>query len=302
MFPQKVACTCNILILLFYLHTFIIVVPEEVLTRGPVVMEVYNNALAEGKTLVKRLSLMVIGQVEAGKTSLKKSLKGIYFNPDEESTVGIDVDPSHFKLTKEIWKVGGKDQEANSVMAISFEHQAARFMANKLKEREKDSEKKRAHVTSDKSYGNVWFESAIAVVPTMTEAPLREPSKNPDQIQTLENSAGPSPPSEDSPGPSPASEDSSWPIPDDTTTVTPPEQEFEEIAALAETLLQDEGLENEDVYSMLWDFAGQSVYYVTHVLFLTGKAIYLLVYDLSQNPHDTAKPPLKQGVYKKFAD
>ena len=284
------------------MHSFIIVVLKAVLTRGPVAMEVYINALAERETLVKRVPLMLIGQAEAGKTSLKKSLKGICFNPEEESTVGIDVDLFHFKLTKEIWKVGETDQEANSVMAISFEHQAARSIANNLKERGKDSEKKRAHVTSDKSYDNVWFESAIAVMPTMTEAPLCEPSKSPDQIQTPENSAGPSPASEDSPGPSPASEDSSWPIPDDTTTFTPPEQDFEEIAVLAETLLQDEGLENKDVYSILWDFAGHSVYYVTHALFLTARAIYFLVYDLSQNPHDTAKPRVKQGVYKKFAE
>jgi len=52
----------------------------------------------------------------------------------------------------------------------------------------------------------------------------------------------------------------------------------------------------------MWDFAGQSVYYVTHPLFLTARAIYLLGYDLSQNPNDIAKPVVKQGVYKNFQD
>ena len=30
----------------------------------------------------------------------------------------------------------------------------------------------------------------------------------------------------------------------------------------------------------MWDFAGQSDYYVTHKIFLSPAAIYLLVYDL----------------------
>ena len=58
--------------------------------------------------------------------------------------------------------------------------------------------------------------------------------------------------------------------------------------------------DKEDIYSILWDFAGQSVYYVTHPLFLTRRAIYFLVYDLSRNPSDKATPLVKQGVYKEF--
>ena len=41
---------------------------------------------------------MLIGQDRAGKTSLKKSLIGLPFNPIEESTVGIEVDPSVFQV------------------------------------------------------------------------------------------------------------------------------------------------------------------------------------------------------------
>ena len=53
---------------------------------------------------------------------------------------------------------------------------------------------------------------------------------------------------------------------------------------------------------MMWDFAGQSVYYVTHPLFLTRRAIYFLVYDLSKNPRDKATSLVKQGVYRKIED
>ena len=62
--------------------------------------------------------------------------------------------------------------------------------------------------------------------------------------------------------------------------------------------MEDEG----GIFSVLWDFGGQLVYYATHPLFLTSRAIYLLVYDLSQNPSETAKPVVKQGVYRTFED
>ena len=47
---------------------------------------------------VYRGRIMLLGQARAGKTSLKKSLLGISFNPDEESTVGVEVDPSKFEV------------------------------------------------------------------------------------------------------------------------------------------------------------------------------------------------------------
>lgn len=60
--------------------------------------------------------------------------------------------------------------------------------------------------------------------------------------------------------------------------------------------------DEKDIYSVLWDFGGQSVYYVTHPLFLTPRAVYLLVYDLSRNPYDKANPLVKQGMFKKLED
>ena len=69
-------------------------IPREIHLRGPRALKAYYKALEEGQTRVRRIPLMLIGQDRSGKTSLKKSLKGIPFNPREDSTVGIDVDPS----------------------------------------------------------------------------------------------------------------------------------------------------------------------------------------------------------------
>ena len=95
-------------------------VPPEIVVRGRLALKAYNKALAEGKTFDKRVPVMLIGRNQSGKTSLKKSLRGQPFNQSEESTVGIDVDPSHFELSTEIWTIPEKDQETKA--SISYEH------------------------------------------------------------------------------------------------------------------------------------------------------------------------------------
>jgi len=111
--------------------------PLEIRSRGRLAVEAYNKALTEGKAYVKRVPIMLIGQDHSGKTSLKKSLIGKPFNPDEDSTIGVDVDPSHIKVSTEIWKVGentGGSELTGAIKAISFEQQAARLVADDIKE------------------------------------------------------------------------------------------------------------------------------------------------------------------------
>ena len=143
--------------------------PLEIYSRGPRALKAYYEAYEEGQTHVRRIPLMLIGQDRSGKTSLKKSLKGIPFNPHEDSTVGIEVDPSYFKVTTETWKVGETENE-------------------------------------------------------------------------------------------------------------------------------------DDIYLVLWDFAGESVYYETHALFLTSRAIFLLAYDLSRDPSAKALPVRRQEMFRVIED
>ena len=175
---------------------------------------------------------MLIGQDRSGKTSLKKSLQGLPFNPDEDSTVGVDVDPSYFKVTTETWKIGEKDQAANK----------------------EDISSGAAHVVG----GSRIF-------------------------QTIENNLA-----------STKARDNSV-----SSGMTP-----KEIETLVKKLLDEFDKEDseDDIYSVLWDFAGQSVYYETHQLFLTSKAIYVLVYDLSRDPMESAEPVRRQGVFGKIEE
>ena len=74
------------------------IVPEEIKLQGKKAQSAYLQALRDGSVHVYRGRILLIGQDRAGKTSLKKSLTGRPFNPEEQSTEGIHVDPSTFEI------------------------------------------------------------------------------------------------------------------------------------------------------------------------------------------------------------
>ena len=47
----------------------------------------------------------------------------------------------------------------------------------------------------------------------------------------------------------------------------------------------------------VWDFAGQQLYYASHPLFLSSRALYILVHNLSKPLHAPAKPFVTQGTH-----
>ena len=223
---------------------------------------------------------MLIGQDRSGKTSLKRSLRGEPFNPAEESTVGIDVDPSHFKVSTEIWKIGEEGQERNSETSISYEYHAARATVQRLKV-EQMAPNPVEKVPETKQSENIPVVDEVPASPTgYTDVGTSVPSdrsdgtsNDPEFVQASRYSV------------------QAVSIPKDIET------------EIVKRLKNDGKVEDEeDVHSVLWDFAGQSVYYTTHPLFLTPRAVYLLVNDLSQNPLEKAKPVVKQGMYKKLLD
>ena len=78
----------------------------------------------------------------------------------------------------------------------------------------------------------------------------------------------------------------------------------ESVAELVkELLLNMKGNEEKDeLFSILWDFGGQSVYYATHPIFLTERAIYILTCDLSRDPYQKAVSVVRKGLYKNKED
>ena len=229
---------------------------------------------------------MLIGQHRAGKTSLMKSLKGICYNPQEDSTVGIQVDPSYFKLTTETWVTGKSSEDQTSeITANSYGLLAARYIVDNVKPTEMVTESADVFHVAEESFEPDGNEISYESTPN-------EPAENADIIQE----PNPSIRSHEF-GVLPSSTNlNSRPVTHESIRIMP---EFEEVATVTESLLRGDLEDNrDDVCSNFWDFAGQSVYYDTHPLFLTSRAIYCLVYDLSLDPYGKAGPLEKQGVYK----
>ena len=54
--------------------------------------------------------------------------------------------------------------------------------------------------------------------------------------------------------------------------------------------------QEESYYTMdLWDFAGQHLYYASHPIFLSQRALYILVHNLSKPLDAAAEPCMRQG-------
>ena len=109
------------------------IVPSEIIARGPEAKRAYENALKNGKVKVYRGRIMFIGQDRAGKTSLKKHLLGLPFDPNEESTDGVEVDPSAFEFDVDHatnWKI------SNEKLNVSHfaNNELAKIVAGKLQE------------------------------------------------------------------------------------------------------------------------------------------------------------------------
>ena len=81
---------------------------------------------------------MLIGQDRAGKTSLKKSFLGLSFDPDEDSTDGIEVDPSKFEVY--IDKVKNWKRTDEKLGVSQFASNLARMVAGIIQKDEEDED------------------------------------------------------------------------------------------------------------------------------------------------------------------
>ena len=79
---------------------------------------------------VYRGRILIVGQDRAGKTSLKKSLLGLPFNPQEQSTEGIEVDPSICEIEVEQVKNWNSTSESKTSLA-EFSEDISRMLAEK---------------------------------------------------------------------------------------------------------------------------------------------------------------------------
>ena len=91
----------------------------------------YEKALRDGFVNVYRGRIFLIGQDRAGKTSLKKSLLGLPFDPEEQSTEGIEVQASTCEIEVEQVKNWHSTHE-NKPGLQEYSRDISRIMEEKL--------------------------------------------------------------------------------------------------------------------------------------------------------------------------
>ena len=230
------------MLMLFYFKSS---VPSEILARGSQAKEAYNKALLEEKCYIRRVPVMIIGQERTGKTSLKRSLKRELFNPYEGSTEEIETDPSYFKVSTDVWRTGKNSKDTESEATFSFEHQAAQLVVESLLKKETNTPDAEDHSRSPSNSGT---DSSKVIESVMTD-------QSPQDLKPEEK----------------AKDDSTK---EPRTVMDPSLQNSQdhlgerklpdEKATLVQRLLKmntDE--DDDDIYSVIWDFGGQSVYYDT---------------------------------------
>lgn len=232
--------------------------PYEVLARGEVAVEIFNQALREGKACVSRMQLTVIGDVGAGKTSLVRTLSGEEFIEERKETHGIDTsmvekteldDSWHTadlnksyvdeiladKVFQGIKDVPGGDQSRNRQgKLMSSSDPAQSFLTEKLLLRRSFSIEGPAISESDDSTGEstsmVSVPSTSGYISTREETPPRD---------------------------------------------IPVEQI---VRRMSKASLNEK--ENKYAKISIWDFAGHPLYQAMHHVFLNRRSFYLVVFNL----------------------
>ena len=125
------------------------VAPPEILAQGHSARLVYEEALRDGFVNVYRGRIVLVGQDRAGKTSLKKTLLGLPFDYQEQSTDGVEIEPSKFEIEVEQikdWTPSGTNKSSLSE-CLEYTAGIAKLLATEryhmiVRDEKKDSEMK----------------------------------------------------------------------------------------------------------------------------------------------------------------
>ncbi|XP_067041874.1 uncharacterized protein [Acropora muricata] len=243
-------------------------VPAEIRARGPRAEHAFQKAMQTGKVKVYRGRIMLLGQDRAGKTSLRKSLLGLPFDPEQESTVGIEVDEV------KNWMLCKKGEVSE------LKDEIARFIVRDLNKHEADD--------NGSTYPNV---EKVKTTGQLEEKKGHEKPKlsaDGDELGTDTEEV----------------EDGHQALSGENLVDKNDAQlniNLDDVTDLVVRYLQsrtEDDIKSEEVILTLWDFAGQHLYYASHPVFLSGRAVYILEYNLKKDLLATADPCVKQGVHK----
>ncbi|XP_022793007.1 uncharacterized protein LOC111332016 [Stylophora pistillata] len=291
-------------------------IPPAFLARGPKAKEAYRRALEHGKTCDIRVRVMLIGQDHAGKTSVKRSLKGDEFNRDEARTAGVQMDPPLLRVGKRPWK---PESISNELPITMFDHKSAQLVARQLsRDHDEPIMSPSKSATSDvhnekpedrQSLSNGVHSEGDDFNFEKNHTRTSIPSSGYGSSSSGDRSSRDSPTfphierkvlnvGVESEGKNPLLEPTS-PIVQDEVFARDPEpfrDLSQEIMTLVERILKEDNhsVGADQIWPVIWDFAGQSLYHALHPIFMSREAVYLLVSDLSKDLFEKADDNVKQ--------
>ncbi|XP_064624651.1 uncharacterized protein LOC135486079 [Lineus longissimus] len=227
--------------------------PVEILARGPDAMQAYHKACESGTRPEFRTRLMLLGQDRVGKTSLKKALTGQSHNTTEMETDGIDLSEScsFNMMDRKAWRLANQQPC----------HRDYTYITNSPRSTGQNGQGN----SSTEEYNEALAENIIQEL--LYHWRLRKSSENEKTIADFEYEVESS---------NIYHELLTGASEDVTRMVNWKLKEF------WHKLMDKPEQENTDkqVTLDIWDFSGNSVYYTTHQVFLTPRAVYIIVFNL----------------------
>ncbi|XP_068718194.1 uncharacterized protein [Montipora capricornis] len=268
-------------------------VPLEIRARGPKAEHAFQKAMQTGKVKVYRGRIMLLGQDRAGKTSLKKSLLGLPFDPSEESTVGVEVHPSTCEIEVDQVK-NFTPIERKEIEVSEFGEEIARLIAKDLAQTE----------ANETSITDTEAESDQVQVQVQVQSRLKEGFEDQEHLLSPPNEAKSSSYTDEKSEIAEEVEkpkdkgpvDKSNELELNIDPATLPNDVTDLVVRYLQNLRLEDHIKTKEVILTLWDFAGQHLYYASHSVFLSERAVYLLVYNLNKNLLAEAEPCARQGI------
>ncbi|KAL3889410.1 hypothetical protein ACJMK2_001754 [Sinanodonta woodiana] len=262
-----------------FIHQQDSVVPAEVLKMDTRSLYMYKDALNEGKEKVYNIKVMVVGQYGVGKTTLTQRLLGKNVNISERhSTDGIDI---HIECSKISLSTGEWTTQEKNAEQYSRLQRLVKLLNERVKKQDFEGKQERhveivdmvtseENITGHNQHGLPV--SANHLISQEVKQPPSQPAQPPSQPAQLPIAKV---------GPESSSESGAK------------TNEKDAVMEILQLVNENSGQLNKSNVEYaalgLWDFAGQYVFYTTHQTFMTSRAIYLLVIDLSQQITDLIK-------------
>ncbi|KAK3598164.1 hypothetical protein CHS0354_013875 [Potamilus streckersoni] len=242
-------------------------------------LQMYKKALNEGKEKVYSIRVMVVGQYGVGKTTLTQRLLGKNVNIYERhSTDGIDVNVEGCKVSLPAgeWTRQEKNAEKYSRLQRLVKLLNERAQKQEFKS-EQERKSKLKHQFAREKHDNVLHQHDKHI-----KKELNTGHKNHDQPVIAEPETN----HEIKPPPF-------QPVQSPDASSGIKSKEKDTVMEILKLVNEHSGKLDKSTMEYaalaLWDFAGQYVFYTTHQTFLTSRAVYLLVIDLSQQITDLIK-------------